>query len=370
MNSKKNTDSIIARFLAGSANDEESEFLLQWLKQSRENRKTWFSTKRIWLKSLESDENDEFISNSWNRLKIRTLLQKEVKDKGEKSIKASFRKLSIAASILVLIGISSFLGIKLKNLSDYQHTFHEITAPMGSRTSIMLSDGTRVWLNAGSKLTYRSDFGLRDRDVSLSGEAYFDVQQHENSVFSVNTRDLNIRVLGTKFNIKSYPDEEITETTIVSGKVEVNVTEKGIAARPVLLTQNQKITYSRAEGIVQMHRIDEVEEEDIKDEDIMVEKVGELVRKPSIQIAQVINTDKYTSWKDGKLVFRSEELGKLAPKLERFYNIDISFENESIKDMKYSGVLENVTVEEVLRAIATASKINYKIDKNRVFFSN
>ena len=240
---------------------------------------------------------------------------------------------------------------------------------MGSRTNITLPDGTNVWLNADSRLTYTSDFSVRNRDIFLSGEAYFDVSPHKSSVFTVNTRDLNVRALGTEFNVKSYPDEDVTETTLVSGTVEIAITDEGIAARPVLLKPKQRITYSRAEdGIVS--RPVETESTEIDVEDTIEASVKKLVHKPRLEVAKINYLEEYTSWKDGKLVFRGENLATLSRKLERFYNVNIFFKDDSIKEIYYTGTLEEVSIEEVLRAIATASNINYKLDKNKVIFSN
>ena len=360
-------ESIIFRYLSGSASEEESGELFEWLKESRENRITYFTLKKIWLNTRADGCTNKYIEDSWDRLKLRTTLQssKNVKDPGLPRI--NIRKLAVAATILVLIGISSFLGIQLRNLSEYDQTLVEISAPLGSRTNVSLPDGTNVWLNAGSNLTYRSDFGRGNRNVSLSGEAYFDVSPDKGSVFTVNTRDVDISALGTQFNVKSYPEEEVTETTLVNGLVEVAITDPGIRAQPVLLKPNQRIIYSRdTRRILVNEEEKEVAEET---EEIVAEDEPELQVQPRIMIADVNDVKEYTSWKDGRLTFRSENLETLTPKLERFYNVKISFQDDSIKKLRYTGTLEEVTIEEVMRAIASASKINFNIDKNNIVLS-
>ena len=369
MERKENIESIIFRYLSDSASEEESALLLEWLKESRENRITYFTLKKIWLNTRKDGYTENYIDDEWNRLKLRTTLQSKQKENYKKGFSISLGKISVAASILILIGISSFLGIKLRSMSDYQQTIHEISVPMGSRTNITLPDGTSVWLNADSKLTYTSDFGRGSRDVSLTGEGFFDVRQHLSSVFTVNTRDMNIRALGTQFNVKSYSDENTTETVLISGEIEVCVIDENIRSRPVLLSQNQRIIYSREERRVITSHAEEETEEIVREETKKEEREFEVIPKPSLQIAQVSSIDNYTSWKDGRLVFRSETLTDLARKLERFYNVNISFQDESIKELRYTGTLEEVTIEEVLRAIASASDIRYKIDKNNVTFS-
>jgi transmembrane sensor len=358
---RKETKSLIFNYLSGSASEEEAARLIEWLKENKENRLTYFSLKRIWLDVRKTDYNEENIDESWNRLKLRTTLQSGEKNKDTGISHVNIRKLAVAATILVLIGISSFLGIQLRNLSGYDQSMYEISVPLGARTNITLPDGTNVWLNAGSKLTHRSDFGRNDRSVSLTGEAYFDVSPGGSSVFKVNTRDLDIRVYGTQFNVKSYPEEDVTETTLVRGLVEVSITDPGIRANPVRLEPNQRIVYSRTS-----RRILVKEEEEAIAEKIIAVDEPELPSKPRLSLSNVIEIEEYTSWKDGRLTFRSESLETLTPKLERFFNVNFTFLDDSIKTLRYTGTLEEVTIEEVMRAIASASNIRFEIEKNQI----
>ncbi len=368
-NSTDNNDAIgnvICKFLSDSATQEESENLVKWLKESQKNRFHYFAVKRIWQEGHANINENEFLENSLERLSLRLALSDKDKNKDNNSFKFSFKQISVAATILILIGISSLLGIKLMNLSEFNQNQYEISVPLGSRTNIILPDGTDVWLNAGSKLIYNSDFGRRDRSVSLIGEAYFDVNKHDNFVFTVNTRDLDIRVHGTEFNVKSYPEEDITETTLVSGRVEVLLTEEGSRVpQSLFLLPNQKMTYFR-DG---RKTIGLVEEKQIPEE-ATVKAEPEYSAAPAVIVSDVVETEEYTSWKDGRLIFMSESLETLAKKLERFYNVQISFQDETIKNLSYTGTLEEVTIEEVLRAIARTSRIKFSIDKNQIVISN
>jgi transmembrane sensor len=366
MDKKELIEPIIYKFLNGSATVEESGELTEWLNQDRENRRHYFAIKRIWIENRDIPDEEKLKEDSLNRLKLRTTLQILKENRSADLPRLNIRKMSIAATILILLGVSSFLAIKLKSLSDFDQTLNEISAPLGARTNIVLPDGTSVWLNAGSNLSYRSDFGRMNRDVSLTGEAYFDVNPDKGSVFTVITSDMNIRALGTQFNVKSYPEEDVTETTLVSGRIEVSVTDEVIRTQPVILSSNQRITYSRDTRNILVRE----EEKNPEEEEIIVAAESELVAKPSLMVLDVIDTEEYTSWKDGRLTFRGESLATLAPKLERFYNLKISFDDESLKDLKYTGVLETVTIEEVMRAISSASGINFKIDKNKIVFTN
>ncbi len=368
MDKKELIETIIYKFLDGSATCEESREFTEWLNESRENRRHYFAIKRIWIENKDIPDKEKITEDSLNRLKLRTTLQISKESKNPDLPRINFWKLSIAATILLLLGVSSFLGIKLKSLSDFDQTLHEISVPLGARSNVILPDGTNVWLNAGSNLSYRSDFGRLNRDVSLTGEAYFDVSPDKGSVFTVNTRDAHIRALGTQFNVKSYPEEEVTETTLVNGLVEIAITDPGIRAQPVLLKPNQRIIYSRDTRRI---LVNEEEEEEVIEEtkEIVAKDEPELAIQPRIVIADVIDVSEYTSWKDGRLTFRSESLETLVPKLERFYNVNISFQDDSIKELKYTGTLEEVTIEEVMRAIASASDIRFRIDKNNIILN-
>jgi transmembrane sensor len=364
MRRTENIESIIFRYLSDSATGKESAILIEWLSESRENRITYFTLKKIWLSTREEGYNEKYINDSWNRLKIRTILQSQKRPKKSGLPRVNIRKLAVAATILVLLGISSFLGIKLRSLSGLDHSITEISVPLGARSNITLPDGTNVWLNAGSNLTYRSDFGRKDRSVSLTGEAYFDVKNIGSLVFTVNTRDLDVRVYGTQFNVKSYPDEDVTETTLVNGLVEVSITDPGIRAQPVLLEPNQRIVYARDTRIIKVN-----DEKVEVAEEIIAEDELEIPEQPRLLVSSVDNLDEYTSWKDGRLTFQVGKPYTLTPKLERFYNVNITFLDDSIKELRYTGTLNEVTIEEVIRAIASASNIKFEIEKNQITLS-
>ncbi len=329
-------DSIICRFLKGTATSSESEKLLNWLKESKENLRYYFAAKRAWLEE-KTPEEEKFPDDSWNRLKLRTVVSEEDGANKDRSWGITFKKLSVAASVLILLGISSFLGIKLKEVYEFDQTVHEISVPKGARTSLTLPDGTNVWLNSGTTLKYKSDFGRKNRNINLSGEAFFDVRQQDNSAFTVNTRDMDIRVLGTRINVKSYPEDNMTETTLITGKAELLIADRQKDYSPVSLSPNQKVTYSRDTDTLFYQQIEDAEE--------------------------------CSAWKDGRLRFRSETLKNIARDLERFYNVEILFTDENIKETRFTGTLEEVTIEGVLQAIGRVSPIRYEIEKNRVYIS-
>lgn len=328
--------SNILKFLSGSASSQEREELFNWLKESRENRIHYFKIKKIWIES-DFPGNEETLDQSWERLKLRTIHATPPASKKNKSV-ITFRKLLLAATVVILLGITVLMGIELRSIAKFDQTVHEITVPRGARTNLILPDGTTVWLNAGSTLKYKANFGRQNRDVTLEGEAFFDVTPDPGHVFRVNTNDMKIRVLGTQLNVKSYPGDISSQATLIKGEVEVSVIHESRIHHPVKLTPNQKAVYPR-------------------DSDTLF-------------IEQVKDAYEQSLWKEGKLVFRSETLANIARELERFYNVEIVFKDDSARDIKFSGIIEEVAIENVMRAIASVSSISYEIKENRVLISN
>ena len=355
-------DFLIARFLSGKASAEESREVIEWLNADHKNRLLYFNLKRIWQEDAVKEMDEDHLDHSWERLRLRMgTTKKEVKTPVSKfRMLSNFTKIAVAASISILAGTTLFLSIQRYQGLQVQDRLHHISVPLGSRSNIVLPDGSSVWLNSGSELNYSSDFGARERAVSLTGEAYFDVVRDHKSPFMVNTGELKIKVLGTRFNVKSYPEERIIETTLERGMVEINPLHVSSEIKTIILKPNQKLTYTRAEGSMSVAAIPEEKKEAVAVPEIAVPKPG------SFKVVSNINTDVSTSWKDGKLIFEGESLASLSPKLERFYNVKISFQDDSLKNYKYTGTLQEVTIEEVLRAIESTSSIRFEIDKKQV----
>jgi ferric-dicitrate binding protein FerR (iron transport regulator) len=273
----------------------------------------------------------------------------------------NFSRIGIAASIMILVATSLFYGIQNYRISRLKETVNQISVPLGSRSMVVLPDGSQVWLNSGSKLFYPSGFWDKSRKVTLEGEGFFDVKNDLNSPFIVSAGGLKIKVLGTSFNVKSYPDEKTVETILVKGIVEVNTLNETGLLSPIILAPNQKLTYTKSEGSMNLVTIEKgIKQEKSKDLKVEIPDIF------NFKIATRINPEIFTSWKDGKLIIDGETLESLIPKLERFYNVRISLQDESLKTLKYSGVLEEITIEEVLRAIQSTSPIRFEINKNQV----
>jgi ferric-dicitrate binding protein FerR (iron transport regulator) len=237
--------------------------------------------------------------------------------------------------------------------------FHQITIPLGSKSKLTLPDETEIWLNSGSTIKYPAKFSTTRREVFLEGEAFFDVRRDESRPFFVRTSEINIRVLGTKFNVKSYPDEKFVETTVISGSVEIETKPAGSSSKQFLkLEPNQKATFSKA-----------VQESELLKRE---EHPGKIKPKPvgRVYVNKTINTEIETAWKDNKLIFSRERFEDILIRLERWYDVDIVLEADNLRDYRYTGTFEKESLEQALEALKLTTPFEYSIDKNNIILNS
>ncbi|MBS1946425.1 MAG: FecR family protein [Bacteroidetes bacterium] len=233
--------------------------------------------------------------------------------------------------------------------------FNEIATKNGSKTNLILPDGTKVWLNAGSRLTYDSSYNKNIREVSLSGEGFFDVVKNKERPFIIHASNINIKVLGTEFNVRSYPNEKTTEAALIRGSIEV--TFKNKPAKKIILKPNEKII---VENVIQGKETGDAgnnrpaKMKDIADEVAIKaltheQKTGDIIE---------------TSWVENKLVFQDESFEDIARQLERWYGVTITFQNKQLKENHLTGSFKNETIRQALDALKFTAPFNYSIDSN------
>ncbi len=267
--------------------------------------------------------------------------KEEAKKKFRKKIDAQKRKalylVFIRAAVILIAVLSGFM---VHSLLTYQHKdkFTEITVPPGQMTLVKLPDGTEVCLNSGTKLKYPDSFKSAPREVFLDGEAYFSVSPDKKHPFTVFTNNLSLTVLGTSFNVDAYSAGTKTSVTLVEGSVMLN-DHKGVWKK--ILQPGQMATIDNSD-------------------------------KKTPQISDT-NTDFYTSWREGKVVFKAETFREIANKLERWYNVEIHFENPELEELRFSGTfLKYKPVEQVLSSICIMNpSVKFKMEdrtekKNRI----
>lgn len=205
--------------------------------------------------------------------------------------------------------------------------------PKGKRSRITLADGTQVWVNADSRLEYPQDFLTNDtRDVYLQGEAYFDVAPDESHPFIVHVQGVEIKVLGTSFNVKGYAGEPKIEATLVHGKIHIAGDSD---YEDVTLAANQRAVF--------------------------------LKERKRLVVENNVETDTYTSWRQGVLVFDDQPLEEILPILERTFNVTIHADEASSLDCRFTAKINNKSLKEVLELFRTSDKIRYNIVANEVF---
>ncbi|MBN2273983.1 MAG: DUF4974 domain-containing protein [Bacteroidales bacterium] len=356
-------EDVLVKYLTGSASESEREQVLNWIHENPGHQKTLDELKSYYLLTKAIQKPSGFNKEEgWTRIqsryyKARYIAEQEQKKKYRSNI-ILYTAMSSAAAVLIafLLGYSAH---KDSGIGPAVRAENEIIVPLGAKSHVTLTDGTRVWLNAGSRLKYSDGFFRDSREVYLEGEAFFDVKEDHKKMFVVKTSNLDIKVYGTQFNVKSYPEENIIQTTLVKGSVAIEAyTDKTHEKKSVFLKPNQTAIFYKSTPAVQNIKIP-----DTGDKQESIAETGE-----KIVIAPSVNPVPITSWKDSRWIIVSEELDELAIKLERRYNVKISFTDESLRKYKFSGTLKDETFEQVLQIIQLSAPITYQIEGNKVLF--
>ena len=341
---------------------EEFSVLEDYLKSSQNEKEISSLMKPYWKETMEGPFEG---SNSNPALfgQIKEAIGADRQHRTQHKLKVYTWGLRAAAVLLIaLISSSIFYLQKKQDLLSQQ--WHSVTTPFGAKTIITLPDSSTIWLNAGSSLKYSNEFGRKNREVHLSGEAFFDVFHEPALLFQVKTSELTIKSYGTAFNVKSYPEEGTIETTLIEGSIGITRSSIGSAKKDeVLLEPNQRVVYYRNTQAI------ETEEAESKTElntSPSMPEPGE--HKTTYLISKGIDAREFTSWKDGTIFISSETLVDLAVKLERKYNVKIHFESEALKHLRFTGSLENETVEQVIHAIGISAQIDYEIEDRDIWF--
>ena len=230
---------------------------------------------------------------------------------------------AIAASIALLLGVSNYISYH-EGYKNQNSQMVEMANPMGMRSSIVLSDGTRVILNAGTTLSYPAAFVSNQREVKVNGEAFFEVSHDKDHPFIVSAENVKVKVLGTKFNVKAYKEDDHIEVTLTEGKVGVGLRGHHdmmyISPGQQALFNKMKQSFSKYE----------------------------------------VNLDYYTSWKEGKFYFKSVTFLEIAKQLERRFNVHISVEPAKLQRTVFSGdFVRGENLEQILRIITADKRTDY-----------
>jgi transmembrane sensor len=275
--------------------------------------------------------------------------------------KNRFRAPLLSLALLLILGLGWFVFAKKQPLAVSQQLAEnksEISTRNGNRTRIQLPDGSTVWLNAGSKLDYSKEFGNKNREVHLIGEGYFDVVRNPEKPFIIHTTAVEVKVLGTQFNVKSYPGDKTTETSLIKGSVEVFVKNRG---EKWVLRPNEKLV---------------VENELPRSVAAPVEKANGIVkREPLVAIKELtyIQPDAVipveASWTRNQLSFKDEPFAEVAKKMERWYDVEFEFRNKKPENLMMYGTFTNETLEQALEALQFSFGFGYEVKDKKVIIN-
>jgi ferric-dicitrate binding protein FerR (iron transport regulator) len=240
--------------------------------------------------------------------------------------------LRYAAVILFAMGVAYYIG--QRQTDDYKSRLTVIEAPAGTRTAVTLPDSSKVWLNAHSQISFDAGFGATNRNITLQGEAFFDVVKEE-TPFSIHTTSYDITVLGTAFNIKAYADDDEAVTTLVRGSLRIERTTESGKREQVIMKPNEKVSLANDHGAVFIVKRD-------------------------------IDAESEVAWKDGWLSVRGESLNELARKIERLYDVKVDFQDQGLQRYRYTGRIRLLSLEQVLKALSLTSPVEFSIDEKTV----
>ncbi|WP_420603438.1 FecR family protein [Flagellimonas sp.] len=221
--------------------------------------------------------------------------------------------------------------------SEIDSTLNQLTVPYGKRFELKLSDGSTIFLNAGSRLKYPRFFtGQNNREVYLEGEAFFNIQENKSQPFIVHTEKMNVRVYGTKFNVTNYKDDNQVSAVLTEGSIAVY--------NPILPFNEEKL---------------------------LVIKPGQRVATSNdVFIVQEIDPEKYIAWSENKLHFVNDRFGEIIKKLERHFNTVIENRSPQLNDLRYTGTFTTETLTQILDAFRSHTAFEYKLTKNKIIIED
>lgn len=349
---------LISRKLAGEASKEEEEELLLYFSLHPEEQYFYEILSNYWqaYAAAEKPQEEHFtqlfaIANTpQNNEPSSYFIQK---------FKKPFLKYTVLSAAILLFAIVGYVVFLKPQKQSSLQSHNEVFARPGVKTQIILPDGTLIWLNSDSKLIYEHDFKEPTREVQLIGEAFFDVAKDASRPFIVHTSDIDIKVLGTAFNVKSYPQNKIIEATLLRGIIEVTKPHQPNGPK-IILHPHEKLIFQKtleSNTAFSKQKDDSISVAAPQRTDIAVLKIPQNI--PDSALTE-------TSWLYNKLIFEGDTFQELAEKMERWYNVKIIFHNTQVASYRFRGVFENESLEEALEALQLTASFQYKINNHEV----
>jgi ferric-dicitrate binding protein FerR (iron transport regulator) len=318
-------EQLLPEYFSGEINEEDRKKVDSWRNTSVKNNDFFKEMSAVWESGAILEQMEQFNAKE-ALLKINKRL---VFYKKPYAVWQNIQRIAALLLLPVLIysGYLTFYQIKGPTLISNERTWQKVKTATGMVSELVLPDGTHVWLNSETKLEYPLDFE-KNREVNLSGEAYFEVKKDQQHPFIVNTGTINIEVLGTSFNVTNYPGENQTEVVLKSGKVQLFTGTCQEKEEISFLLPNQKATFNS------------------RTKELFVNN---------------IKVDKYTAWKDGVLMFVDDPMNEVTKKLSRWFNIDFILESNELENYIYKATFKNESLIQVLDLLKLSAPIEYTI---------
>ncbi len=311
----KNYIVLFEKYLRNEASEEETQLLLSLLRKDKDLDQ--YLERRLDQSHPEIDEQ--------TAQRMHAQIRSTIAQGRKRSLRtASLRRAMQWAAMIVLPLLSALLVYLITSDQLPGNNRVTITAPNGEKAIVTLADGSRVWINSGSALTYGNDFNRHDRKVSLDGEAYFEVAKDTQRPFIVHTREMDILALGTAFNVSAYSDENYASTVLVEGKIKVNT-----GGQVEILTENERAIVDKASHTLTTDRV---------------------------------YASDFIQWKDGNLYFENSSFDEIANTLSRVFNVEIRFASEKLRPLRFTGTLGNSSIRNALDILSLTSAMHYEMN--------
>lgn len=316
---------LLINILTGEATGEEREEFYCSIENNKAEEELFYEVESLWLRTSLTQEKvpgEAEFDSIWNKIQQR---------KKGKSRSIGLALLRYAGMFVILLGLGGLIGYYFADsiLKNTDSGTMKYSALRGSVSIVELPDGTKVWLNSESELTFHEDYKNKQRLAELRGEAYFEVPHREDCPLLVKVGDIVVRDLGTIFNIKAYPGDKYIETALVEGDVDILKT----GGKPIVsLEPGESAVYYKEENRMEL---------------------------------RAINESVLSAWRDGKFVIRDQRLEDIFTELSRWYGIEFKFENDRLKDYRFTGnVKKTTTVLHVLRVLKATTDFRFRIIEN------
>ncbi|MEC5145598.1 FecR domain-containing protein [Chitinophaga sp. 212800010-3] len=335
---------LLAKKAGQSATQEELEELAQLLATDPDAAFMEAVISRVGASDVDAAEKTAFAEVGWDKLASQL-------EPGTLQVVSRRRRWwAVAATAAILVTATSIgQWLYRTKAREVAAATQHIVAPMGKTIKAILPDGSTVWLNAGSELSYDGGFSITNRNVHVSGEVFLDVVKDEVRPFVAHTADMDIHVLGTSFNIKAYNDDRRAEVSVIGGKVQVVM-----HSRPdnrVILLPNEKLVMTEPAA-------------SNGKAPALSERLNYEVKHLAVSADSSLVVE--TAWKERKLVFTNETFREVARKMERQFNVTISFKEDSMKNEVLSGGFEKEDIGKALRLLQMITPFHYSINGQHV----